>query len=87
MPRFIAPGVSVLIGASFLSLEQLGSTPAPQKPGSGTKVAIPRIEPRSEDVSTVDGMVRAYLQSFPVRPKRNGNGDATRPCTFPEYGF
>ena len=79
MLRFIVSGVSVLTCASFLSLEKPQSTPAPQKSGGGTKVAIPRIEPRSEDVSTIDGMVRAYFAvvSGPAEKKREWGRDAT----------
>jgi hypothetical protein len=77
MLRFIASGVSLLICASFLSLEEPGNTQAPQE--SGTKVAIPQMEPRSEDVSSIDGMVRAYFEvvSGPAEKKRQWGRDAT----------
>ena len=85
MLRSITSGVSVLICASFLSVGKPESTPAPQL--SGTRVAIPNIEPRSEDVSSIDGMVRAYFEvvSGPAEKKREWG--RTRPYTFPEYGF
>jgi hypothetical protein len=77
MLRSITSGVSVLICASFLSVGKPESTPAPQL--SGTRVAIPNIEPRSEDVSSIDGMVRAYFEvvSGPAEKKREWGRDAT----------
>jgi len=77
MLRFIASGVSLLICASFLSVGEPGNSQAPQK--FGTKVAIPQMEPRSEDVSSIDGMVRAYFEvvSGPAEKKREWGRDAT----------
>ena len=79
MLRFIASSVSLLICASFLYLEKPQNTSAPHKPGSGAKVAIPQIEPRPEDVSTIDGMVRAYYEvvSGPAEKKREWGRDRT----------
>jgi len=77
MLRFIASGVSLLICASFLSVGEPGISQAPQK--SRTEVAIPQMEPRSEDVSSIDGMVRAYFEvvSGPAEKKREWGRDAT----------
>jgi hypothetical protein len=79
MLRFIASSVGVLICASFLYLEKPQNTSALHKPGSGVKVAIPQIEPRPEDVSTIDGMVRAYYEvvSGPADKQREWGRDRT----------
>ena len=80
MLRFLATGIAVLAFASFLHVKKPQEGPTPQKSsGGGAKVAIPQIEPRPEDVSTIDGMVRAYYEvvSGPAEKKREWGRDAT----------
>lgn len=78
MSRLIASGVGVLICALFPYVDRPQNAAAPQQSG-GAKVTIPKIEPRPEDVSTIDGMVRAYYEvvSGPAEKKREWGRDAT----------
>ena len=79
MLRMIASGAGALACASFLCLAQPQSAPQPQESGRGAKAAIPQIAARPEDVSTIDGMVRAYYEvvSGPAEKKREWGRDAT----------
>jgi hypothetical protein len=79
MLRFITSGVGLLFCASFLYLEMPQNVATPQKSGGAAKVAIPKIEPRPEDISTIDGMVRAYYEvvSGSAAKKREWDRDAT----------
>jgi len=78
MLRFIASGLGVLIGAPFLAFQTPESFPAAQRAGAA-KVEIPKIAPRPDDVSTIDGMVRAYFEvvSGPAGKDREWGRDAT----------
>jgi len=79
MLRFIASGMGVLACASLLLLAKQPDAPSPEKSSRGAKVAIPQMEPRPEDVSTIDGMVRAYYEvvSGPAEKKRERGRDST----------
>ena len=79
MLRYIASGLGALIAASFLAFQAPESVPAAQTPGRAAPVAIPKIAPRPEDVSTIDGMVRAYFEvvSGPAGKDREWGRDAT----------
>jgi len=79
MLRFSASGLSLLVAASFLCSAGAQSNRQPEKSGGAAKVIIPKVEPRPEDVSTIDGMVRAYFEvvSGPAGRKREWGRDAT----------
>ena len=70
--------LTALITTGVLLFPQdAGKSVPPQKPSA--HFAIPKIAPRSEDVSTIDGMVKAYYEvvSGPVGQPRQWGRDAT----------
>lgn len=71
-----------IIGAALFSTVLLfpqtaEKSPAPQKPAA--HFSIPKIAPRPEDVSTIDGMIKAYYEvvSGPAGQPRQWGRDAT----------
>jgi hypothetical protein len=66
-----------LVTAVLLFPQTAGKPPAPAKPAP--HISIPKVTPRSEDVSTIDGMVKAYYEvvSGPADQPRQWGRDAT----------
>src|SRR5262245_60532383 len=87
MLRFIASAASVLVCSSFLYFDKPPAAPASQTSSSKAKVDIANVAPRPEDVSTIDGMVRAYYEvvSGPAEKKREWGRDST--LYIPEIRF
>ena len=79
MLRFIVTGLSVLICSAFLNFEKPQNASTAQTPSGRAHVEIPKIVPSPEDVSTIDGVVRAYYEvvSGPGEKKREWGRDAT----------
>jgi hypothetical protein len=69
--------VTVVISCALLFPQSTGKTPAPQK--HLPHVPISPVSPRSEDVSTIDGIVKAYFEvvSGPAGQPRQWGRDAT----------
>jgi len=69
-------GVAMVVGVLFFP-QDAGKPLGPQK--HAPHVSIPKISPRPEDVSTLDGIVKAYYEvvSGPAEQPRQWDRDAT----------
>ena len=81
MRRTLAAVSVVLCTLVIFSLRRTAASTqdAGKKQASSANVAIPRVEPRLEDVSSIDGMIKAYYEvvSGPAEKQREWGRDAT----------
>jgi len=81
MRRTLAAVSVVLCTLVIFSLRRTAASAqdAGKKPATVTNVPIPHMEPRPEDVSSIDGMIKAYYEvvSGPAEKQREWGRDAT----------
>jgi hypothetical protein len=74
-PSFLQTGILILCGIAFLSHNIVAQQPISKR----ASVKVPTIGPRSEDVSTLDGIMKAFYEtvSGPAGQQRQWGRDRT----------